>query len=69
MVEYGNGVGEVAGRTGGGAGAGGGSMDVGAAFGQFVANTTDTLATAPPEVLLVGLVVVVLGLIMFKRAF
>jgi hypothetical protein len=68
MVEYGNGVGEVAGRTGGGA-AGGGSMDVGAAFGQLVTNATDTLSSMPPEVLLVGLVVIVLGLIMFKRAF
>ena len=46
MVEYGNGVGEVAGRSTGGGG--GQSMDVGAALAQAVNDSVTTLSTMPP---------------------
>jgi hypothetical protein len=68
MVEYGNGVGQVAGRAGGGGG-GGRSMDVGASFGQFVNDSMHTVSTMPPAALLAAVVVIVLGLIMLRRAF
>lgn len=66
MLEYGNGVGEVAGRSGGG---GGTSADVGASLGQFVNDTAHTLSTMPPATLLAGLVIVVVGLFVLKRVF
>ena len=69
MVEYGNGVGQVAGKVGGGAGSGGRSMDVGASLGQFVNDSVHTLSTMPPAALLAGIVIVFLGLVFLKRAF
>jgi hypothetical protein len=69
MVEYGNGVSGVAGQVGGGAGAGGQSVDVGASVGQFFTSSVQTLSTMPPAYLLVGFAIVVLGLIMLRRAF
>ena len=65
MLEYGNGVGQVAGRSGGG----GRSMDVGASLGQFVNESANTISTMPPGALLAGVVVIVIGLILLKRAF
>ena len=67
MVEYGNGVGEVAGRSTGGGG--GQSMDVGAALAQAVNDSVTTLSTMPPLALFAGLVVVIVGLMLVKRAF
>jgi hypothetical protein len=67
MLEYGNGVGQVAGRAGGGGG--GRPVDVGASLGQFVTDSANTISTMPPAALLVGAVVIVLGLIMLRRVF
>jgi hypothetical protein len=64
MLEYGNGVGEVAGRSGGG---GGTSADVGASLAQFVNDTAHNLSTMPPAGLLAAVVIVVLGLFVLKR--
>jgi hypothetical protein len=68
MVEYGNGVGHVAGKAAGGAG-GGQSVDMGASVSQFVTNSMHTLSTLPAAYLVVGVVVLFLGLIMLRRAF
>jgi hypothetical protein len=68
MVEYGNGIGQVAGQAGGGSG--GGSVDAGAGVGQLVANATQTLSTMPPAVLVVGAIALVfIGLIILRKAF
>ncbi len=67
MLEYGNGVGEMSGQAGGGSG--GASMDVGASLGQLVTDASNTISTTPPGILVLGLVVVVVGLMMLKRAF
>ena len=65
MVEYGNGVGQVAGGSGGG---GGQSPDMGATLAQMVNDAMTTLGTLPPAVLLLlGAVVLVLGWILLKR--
>lgn len=69
MVEYGNGVSQVAGKATGGAGPAGQSVDMGASVGQFVTSSMHTLSTMPPAYLVVGFVIIVLGLIMLKRAF
>lgn len=68
MLEYGNGVGQVAGRSGGGGG-GGRLMDVEASLAQFVNDSAHTISTMPPAALLAGVVVIVIGLMMLKRAF
>ncbi len=69
MVEYGNGISQgPAGQVGGGGG-GGGSMDAGAAFGQFVSSSVHTITTLPPAQLGLLIVIVVIGLVIFKRAF
>lgn len=67
MVEYGQGVGQATGAAGGGGG--GQTMDAGAAFGQFVGNAVHTIQTMPPTQLALAVVVVVIGLVIFKRAF
>jgi len=67
MLEYGNGVGEVAGKAGGGSG--GASTDVGASLSQLVTDSAHTIQTTPPGILLLGLVVIVVGLMMLKRVF
>ncbi|MDO8483447.1 MAG: hypothetical protein Q7S35_00715 [Candidatus Limnocylindrales bacterium] len=69
MVEYGNGVSQVAGQAGGGAGTTGRSVDVGASVGQLLTDSVHTLSTMPPAALLALVVVIVLGLIILKRAF
>ncbi len=68
MLEYGQGVGQATGATGG-IGGGGGSQDIGAAASQFVSNAVDTISTMPPETLLLLVVVVLLGLIVLRKAF
>ena len=68
MVEYGQGVGQATGVAGGGGG-GGQSMDAGAAFGQFVGNAVHTIQTMPPAELATLVVIVIVGLVLFKRAF
>jgi hypothetical protein len=68
MAEYGNGVGQVAGRATGGNG-GGGSSDVGAYFGQLINDSAHTISTLPPGALVAGIVIVFLGLMMLKRVF
>jgi hypothetical protein len=67
MLEYGQGVGQATGVAGGGGA--GGSQDLGAAASQFVTNAVDTISTMPPEMLLAMVVVILLGLIMLRRAF
>jgi hypothetical protein len=69
MVEYGNGVGQATEVVGGGGGGGGVHMDAGAAFGQFVSNTIHTFQTMPTWQLAMLAVIVVVGLVIFKRAF
>ena len=69
VVEYGNGVSQVAGKAGGGANPAGQSIDLGASVGHFVSNSVHTLSTMPPAGLLALVVVVVLGLVLLRRAF
>jgi hypothetical protein len=69
MVEYGNGVSQVAGRAAGGASGGGRQVDMGASVSQFMTDSIHTVSTLPPAYLVIGLVVIVLGLMMLKRAF
>ena len=69
MVEYGNGVGHASGIAGGSGGGGGQSMDAGAALGQFVNNAVHTISTMPPTQLALLVIVIVIGLVIFKRAF
>jgi hypothetical protein len=68
MLEYGNGVGQGAGQAGGGSG-GGQSLDVGASMSQFVTDSVTTLSAMPPAALLAGLVVILVGLMLLKKAF
>ena len=68
MVEYGNGVGQATGVATGGS-SGGQAMDAGAALGQFVDNAVHTISTMPPTQLAVLVVVIVIGFVVFKRAF
>jgi hypothetical protein len=67
MVEYGNGVGQVAGGSGGKVGTGGG--DLGAQFVNFVTDSVDRISALPPETLLLIAVVVIVGLVVLRRAF
>lgn len=68
MVEYGNGVGEVAGQAGGGS-SGSGSMDVGASLSRFVTDSVDTITSSTPLTLVAIFIVIVLGLLVLKRTF
>jgi hypothetical protein len=67
MVEYGNGVGHVAGGSGGRVGTGGG--DVGAQIANFVTDSVHKISTLPPETLVLIVVVAIVGLVVLKRAF
>jgi hypothetical protein len=69
MVEYGNGVSQVAGKVTGGSGGGGQSVDVGASMSQFVTNSMHTISTMPPAYLVAGVVIIFLGLMILRRAF
>lgn len=44
-------------------------MDVGASLSQFVTDSVNTVSTMPPAALLLGFVIIVIGLLMVKRAF
>jgi len=66
MVEYGNGVSQ---STGGAGGSGGGqTVDAGAAIGQMVTDAVNTVSALPPTTLLIALVVIVIGVMILKRA-
>ena len=65
MAEYGNGVSQ---STGGGSG-GGQPIDAGAAIGQMITDAVNTVTALPPTTLLLGLVILVMGLVILKRAF
>jgi hypothetical protein len=67
MAEYGNGVGQATGVAGGSNG--GQTMDAGAAVGQFVGNAVNTLSAMPPTQLALLVIVVIVGLVVLKRAF
>jgi hypothetical protein len=67
MVEYGNGVGQVAGGSGGKLGNGGG--DLGAQVVNFVTDSVHQISALPPQTLLLIVVVAVVGLFVLKRAF
>jgi hypothetical protein len=70
MVEYGNGVGGVAGQVAGGRTAGGGPVDLGASLGQFMTNSVHTFSTLPAAEQVVLALVVVIGLLfVLRRAF
>ena len=71
MVEYGNGVGDVAGRAGGGAGGAGlgSGGDPLANVQHFVNDSVNALSSMPPEMLVLLAVAVLVGLILLKRAF
>jgi hypothetical protein len=69
MAEYGQGVGQSSGLTGGGAGAGGGTMDVGQAAAGFVNDAVVTISSLPPAALVALVVAIFLGFILLKRAF
>ena len=69
MVEYGNGVGQVAGGSGGKLGGGGGGGDLGGQFVNFVTDSVHKISTLPPETLLLIVVVVIVGFVVLKRAF
>jgi hypothetical protein len=69
MVEYGNGVGQVAGKAAAGGGGGGQSVDMGAGVSQFVTDSMHTISTLPPAYLVIGVVVIFLGLMFLRRAF
>jgi len=68
VVEYGNGVGQVAGRAPGG-GSAGGTVDLGGQVGRFVSDAAHTVSTMPPGELLLLIVLVVVGLMLLRRAF
>ena len=68
MVEYGNGIGQTTGTTGG-SGGGGAQMDAGAALGNFVDNAASTISTMPPAQLAFLVIAVIVGLVILKRAF
>ena len=68
MVEYGNGIGQVAGQAGGGGG-GGQNVDVGASVGRALTDSVHTISTLPPTTLAAGLVIVVVALLVLRRAF
>ena len=65
MAEYGNGVSQ---STGGGSG-GAQAVDAGAAIGQMITDAVNTVTALPPTTLLLGFVILVIGLVILKRAF
>ena len=66
MAEYGNGVSQ---STGGGGSGGGSGGDAGAAIGQMITDAVNTVSALPPTTLFLGVVVVIIGLVILKRAF
>jgi len=67
MVEYGNGVSHSTSVAGGSHG--GQTMDAGPAIGQFLNDAVHNVSALPPTTLFVGFVVIVVALLLFKRAF
>jgi hypothetical protein len=68
MLEYGNGVGQVSGRAGGG-GSGGGTVDFGGQVGQAFSDAVHTVSALPPSTILLIVVLIVVGLVILRRAF
>ena len=73
MVEYGGGIQNgPAGQVGGG-GAGapdfGSSPDLFTSVGNVVNDAANMISSAPPEMLMLGIVIFFVGLIVLKRAF
>lgn len=70
MVEYGQGVSEGAGKFSGSAGGGsGGGGDWGGNLMAAATDAVDTVLALPTEQLLLLLAVVIVGLVILKRAF
>jgi hypothetical protein len=74
MVEYGGGIQNgPAGQVGGGGGAGtpdfGSSPDLFTSVGNVVNDAATMISSAPPEMLMLGIVIFFVGLIVLKRAF
>ena len=69
MVEYGSGVGDVAGKAAGGSSGGSQPVDMGASVSHFVSSSMHTLSTMPPAFLVAGVIVIFVGLIFLRRAF
>jgi hypothetical protein len=71
MVEYGGGIQNgPAGQVGGGSSPNFGSgPDLFASVGHFVNDASNAIATAPPEMLALGIVIFFVGLIVLRRAF
>jgi hypothetical protein len=65
MAEYGNGVSQSTGASSGG----GQPIDAGAAIGQMITDAVNTVTALPPTTLLLGFVILVIGLVILKRAF
>lgn len=66
MVEYGNGVSQSTGAAGGSGG--GHPVDAGAALGQMVTDAVHTVSSLPPTTLVLGFVVLIVGLMILRRA-
>jgi hypothetical protein len=71
MVEYGGAINNGPAGQVGGAGAPhlGGSNDLFASVGNIIHDATNMVTTAPPEMLVLGIVIFFVGLIVLKRAF
>lgn len=73
MVEYGGGIQNgPAGQVGGGGGSApdfGSTPDLFTSVGSVVNDAVYMVSTAPPEMLVLGIVIFFLGLIVLKRAF
>jgi hypothetical protein len=75
MVEYGGGIQHgPAGQVSGGGGGGGApdfgtSTDLFSSVGNVINDAANMISSAPPEMLVVGIVIFFLGLIVLKRAF
>lgn len=71
MVEYGNGIAHGgAGQVPGGPGVVGGTpVDIGTSIGNWVSGTVATVSAMPPLELLAIAVVVIVGLVLLRRAF
>lgn len=68
MVEYGQGVGQGTGMGGANPGSSE-SQDLGAGVSAFISDTVDTVSALPPEMLVVIAVVILVGLLVLRRAF
>lgn len=67
MVEYGQAVGQAAGQGGGNGGAG--TQDLGTGAAEFVNHAVNELSALPPEALLLIAALIVIGLVVLRRAF